>query len=249
MAKLSIQLWTVRDEAGKDFRNCIRSLAKSGYTAIEGGGTGGLAVADYLALMKETGVATMGAHTGIESLEGDKQQATLDLYTQIGAKFLALSLNSKEGTEDSWKKLGARLTAIGKACASRGITFQYHNHAHEFAKIEGKYIIDILLGEADPATVKSQLDIGWVTRAGENAITWMKKLGKRIGTIHLKDTTAAPDNQWTEVGTGVLPLADAVKTGNELGIEWYIIEQDTCARPTLESADISLANAKKAFGL
>ncbi len=249
MAKFSIQLWTVRDEAGKDFRNCIRSLAKSGYTAIEGGGTGGLSVPDYLALMKETGVATMGAHTGIDTLEGDKQQATLDLYTQLGAKFLALSLSSKEGTADSWKAYGERLTKIGRACKARGIQFQYHNHAHEFAKIDGKAPLEILLDASDPELVLSQLDIGWVTRAGENAVAWMKKLGKRIGTIHLKDTTAAPDNQWTEVGTGVLPLADVVKTGNELGIEWYIIEQDTCKIPTLESAAISLANAKKAFGI
>lgn len=249
MAKFSIQLWTVRDEAGKDFRNCIRQLAKSGYTAIEGGGTGGLSTADYLALMKETGVQTMGAHTGIDTLEGDKQAATLDLYVALGARYLALSLSSKEGTAESWKAYGARLTQIGKACKARGIQFQYHNHAHEFAKIDGKAPLEILLDACDPELVKSQLDIGWVTRAGENAVVWMKKLGKRIGTIHLKDTTAAPGNQWTEVGTGILPLAEVVTTGNALGIEWYIIEQDTCARPTLESAAISLANAKKAFGL
>ncbi len=249
MAKLSIQLYTIRDAMAKDYAGSFRALAKSGYTAVEGGGTGPLSTAEYKALMKELSIDCMGAHTGTESLEGDKQKATLDLYAELGVRFLALSYNIKDGTADGWKAFGERLTKIGKACQDRGITFQYHNHAHEFAKLDGKAILDILLDASDPAYVKSQLDIGWVTRAGENAIAWMKKLNSRIGTIHLKDTTAAPDNQWTEVGTGILPLADAVKTGNELGIEWFIIEQDTCKGPSLDAAALSLANAKKAFGI
>jgi len=249
MAKLSIQLYTIRDAMAKDYAGAFRALAKSGYTAVEGGGTGPLSTAEYKALMKELHIDCMGAHTGIDTLEGDKQKATLDLYAELGVRFLALSLSSKEGTADSWKAYGARLTKIGQACKAKGIQFQYHNHAHEFAKIGNEYPLEILLNASDPELVKSQLDIGWVTRAGENAITWMKKLNKRIGTIHLKDTTAAPDNQWTEVGTGILPLADVVKTGKELGLEWFIIEQDTCKGPSLDAAALSLANAKKAFGL
>ena len=76
----------------------------------------------------------------------------------------------------------------------------------------------------------------------------LRKLEGRIRTIHLKDTTAAPDAQGTEVGNGILPLGPAHKPAQALGVEWYVVEQDTCQRPPLESAAISYKKAREILG-
>jgi sugar phosphate isomerase/epimerase len=149
---------------------------------------------------------------------------------------------------ETWKQVAGPLNRLGKAARARGITLQYHNHAHEFVKYGDKYALEILLGETDPRWVRSQLDVGWVTRAGQDPVKWMKKLGKRIATIHLKDTTKGPKPQWTEVGTGVLPLKAVVAQGKKMKIPWFVVEQDTWDIPSTTSAAISYAHAKQVIG-
>jgi hypothetical protein len=45
-----------------------------------------------------------------------------------------------------------------------------------------------------------------------------------------------------------MPLAEVVVAAKEIGVEWAFVEQDWCARPSIESAEISYNNLKKALG-
>ena len=88
---------------------------------------------------------------------------------------------------------------------------------------------------------------GWVLAAGQDPVSWLKKMGReRLRTVHVKDCRRTPKLEWVEVGTGELDAKEVVKACNELGVEWGLVEQDTCARPPLESAAIS---AKYLLGL
>mgnify|MGYP001576058673 CR=1 FL=1 len=246
MAQLGIQLYTVRDAMAKDYTGTLREIARIGYPTIEGGGTGPLTVDAFNALMKELKLNPIGAHVGLDPLI-DKPAEALAVHKAIGTKYIALSASGKSA--DDYKKLGERLSRAGKNCLERGITLQYHNHAHEFQTFGGKLGLEIIYETADPKYVKAQIDVGWVQRAGADPVAWLKKMKGRIVTIHLKDTTDGADPQWTEVGTGVLPLAAVAKAAKEIGVEYYFIEQDTCARPSLESAAISFTNARTALAL
>ncbi len=245
MAQIGIQLYTVRDALENDYVGTLRQISKIGYEAIEFGGIGPLSVEDFKALLKELKLNPISAHTGWKAL-GRKREDTLSFYESIGVRFLALS--DRRDSAKGWKEAGQKLTAVGRAAQAHGITFQYHDHAHEFQKHNGKTGLDILLDASDPELVPIQLDVGWVQRAGEDPVAWLHKLKGRIRTIHMKDTTSAPDPVWTEVGTGVLPLKAVHQAAQAIGVEWYLVEQDTCARPTLESAAISYDNLKKVTG-
>ncbi len=248
MAKIGLQLWTVRDALEKDFTGTLRAVAKSGYDGIEGGGTGPLTPKAYLALVKDLGLENMGAHVGLGEFAGDKLERALDYHRKLGVRYLGYSHWEKQMPADTWKRIAEPMNRVGRAAAARGMIFQYHNHAHEFVKHGGKFALDIMLGETDPRWVRSQLDVGWVTRAGQNAVAWMRKLGKRIATIHLKDTTKGQKPAWTEVGAGALPLKGVVAEAKRLGIPWYVVEQDWWDIPSTTSAAISYANAKRAIG-
>lgn len=243
MANIALQLYTVRDDLQKDFVGTLKAVAKMGYAGIEGGGTGPLTVSDFKKLMQDLKLNPIGAHAGLNGLEGPRGELTLAMYAEIGTKFIAISEHKEDA--DGWRKLGKKMDEVGKAAKSKGITFQYHNHAHEFEKLGGEFALDILLGSAGRAYVGSQLDVGWVQRAGENPVAWLEKLGDRVKTVHIKDTTAGPKPEWTEVGNGIVDFKAVHSASQELGIDWYIVEQDTCARPPLESAAISLQNILK----
>jgi len=231
-----------------DFAGTIRRIAQMGYQGIEGGGTGPLTPRAYNALMKELKLENMGAHIGLEEFEGGKLERALDYHRRLGVKYLGYSHWEQHMDADTWKRIGAPMNRVGRAAKSHGMVFQYHNHAHEFARYGNRRAIEILLAESDPALVKSQLDVGWVLRAGQNPVVWMRKLGSRIATIHLKDATKGPKARWTEVGTGALPLKGVVAMAKKLRIPWYIVEQDDWQIPSLESAAISFWNAKRAIG-
>jgi len=261
MGRIALQLWTVRDALDRDFAGTIRKVAAAGYQGIEGGGTGPLSEKDYLALMRELKIANMGAHVGLEEFAGDKLERALDYHRRLGVKYLGYSHWEPRMNADTWKRIAAPMNRVGRAAKARGMVFQYHNHAHEFVKYGKRNALEILLAESDPAVVKSQLDLGWVVRAGEDAVAWMKKLGRRIATVHLKDTTVVPKAppgapksrahhkpQWTEVGTGILPLKGVVAMARKLKVPWYIVEQDSWTIPSVKSAAISYRNAKKAIG-
>jgi len=245
-----------------DFAGTIRRIAQMGYQGIEGGGTGPLTPRAYNALMKELKLENMGAHIGLEEFEGGKLERALDYHRRLGVKYLGYSHWERHMDADTWKRIGAPMNRVGRAAKSHGMVFQYHNHAHEFARYGNRRAIEILLAESDPALVKSQLDVGWVLRAGQNPVVWMRKLGSRIATIHLKDVAhavpkvprraprsrARHEPEWAEVGTGALPLRSVVAMAKKLRIPWYIVEQDDWQIPSLESAAISFWNAKRAIG-
>ena len=51
---------------------------------------------------------------------------------------------------------------IGKRCKQQGLSFGYHNHAHEFQKVEDKVMYDYMLEHTNPEYVFFQMDLYWV---------------------------------------------------------------------------------------
>jgi sugar phosphate isomerase/epimerase len=228
----------------KDFAGTLRQVAKIGYAGIEGGGTGPMNKDEFLKFMKEINLIPISSGGGVDAIEkkGDEMFANMKA---LGTKYMMVSSGCK--TAQEYKDLAVKLNACGTLANKYGIIFQYHNHAHEFEKFEGKTGFDMLVDGTDPALVKFQVDAGWVNWAGENPGATIRRLKGRIVTIHVKDHTKDPKD-FTEVGTGELPLADVVAAAKEIGVQWMFVEQDRWKIPSIESAEISFKNLKKAVG-
>ncbi len=232
----------------QDFVGALKQVAKIGYAGIEGGGTGPLSLADYKKLLKDLNLIPASAGAGVDALLGERSEEFATYCRELGIGLAMIGYFTCD-TAAGWKEFAGKLTQAGKVAKAAGVALQYHNHAHEFKKYDGKAALDIVFENVDREFVRPQLDVGWVKRAGEDPVAWMKKFADRkLRTIHVKDTTAPPDPKWVEVGNGILPLDAVLKTAKELGIEWYIVEQDDWQRPSLEAAAISFENLKKALG-
>jgi len=105
--------------------------------------------------------------------------------------------------------------------------------------------MDILWSNTDPAIVRSELDVYWVQHAAKDPAQYMQRLGRRIVSLHLKDMSEGPDQRFAPVGTGILDFPAILKMAATLGVQNYVVEQDsTYDVPPLDALRISFENLR-----
>jgi len=242
---ISLQMYTLRDDAQKDFLGTFRRVSEIGYAAVELAGHGGLSARDLKARLDDLHLKVSGAHAGLDALEGNIQQAIEDAntlgYTYVIVPYLAE--DRRQGV-DGYKKTAQTLNTLGETLRTFGLTLCYHNHDFEFRPLDnGQIGMDILLENTDPMLVKAEVDTYWVLHAGQDPVAFVKKYSGRVPLMHIKDRDPA-DGSFAEIGTGSLPLDALVAAASEIGTEYLVVEQDVCKRPPLESVAISYNNLK-----
>lgn len=242
---VALQLYTVRSETAKDFIGTLRDVARMGYAGVELAGTGSLRATELKAVLDDLNLARAGSHVGIDPLEKELGRA-IEFNLELGNPYMVCPgvPEARRSSADGYRALAASFDAIGAECRKHGLTFAYHNHHAEFQTFDGQYGLDILYGASDPDLVKAEVDTYWVQYAGEDPAAYIRRYPGRCPLIHLKDMADDADRSFAEVGEGILDF-DAIFAACEVGgARWYIVEQDTCKRPPLESARLSLENLK-----
>ncbi|MCC6485723.1 MAG: sugar phosphate isomerase/epimerase [Armatimonadetes bacterium] len=243
---IGLQMFTLRDEAGKDFAGTLKAVSEIGYDGVELAGDGGLSAKELKKLLDDLGLACAGAHEGLEKLE-TSLNAVVDFHKELNSKFIAIPFLGEERRKgaEGWKKTAGIMTEIGHKLREEGLQLCYHNHAFEFEKFDGQYALDILYENTDAEAVQAELDTYWVKYGGEDPIEYIEKLEHRVPLIHLKDMAATEDRTFAEVGEGTLDIQGIFNAAEKAHARWMIVEQDSCKRPPLESVKISLDNLKK----
>ncbi len=79
----------------------------------------------------------------------------------------------------------SRSNEMAARLAEHGIALYYHNHHIEFAKYDGKYILDIIRESAP--LMKFELDVHWIHRGGKDPVSVLKDYAGLVDLVHLKD--------------------------------------------------------------
>ena len=141
----------------------------------------------------------------------------------------------------------------GAASKRAGIQFAYHNHNFEFAPSDdagGKLPYDILLESCDPALVKMEMDLCWISAAGKDPLEYFRRYPGRFPMVHVKGLRKIPASGAAAPIDSVLP--DITDVGHEDAIDWkrifaqsraagiqhYFVEHDQPTQP-LESLKAS----------
>ena len=93
----------------------------------------------------------------------------------------AAAMRSHEGCD----AFCAQIDEQSRRFAGDGIQLHYHNHHIEFAKRDGRYLLDLLRQRAPK--VRFQIDVHWVQRGGEHPITPLRSYAGKVDLVHLKD--------------------------------------------------------------
>lgn len=241
---VGLQLYTLRNETAKDFRGTLTRVAEMGYQGVELAGNGGLSADEMLRVLEETGLKVYGSHVGLDQLERNLAEV-ISYHKKIGCEFLVCPWLPEDRRPDghSYRRLGRMLTELGRACADAGLQLCYHNHDFEFHLFDGAYGLDLLFAAADARFVQAELDLYWVKYAGLDPVEYLKRLKGRCPLVHLKDMAA--DGGFTEVGEGTQDWPGIFAAAEAAGVRYYVVEQDDCRYPPLESVRISLENLRR----
>ena len=118
---------------------------------------------------------------------------------------------------------------IGHKLTKYGMKFTYHNHHFEFAKIEGKTIMDYLIEGFDPQVTSFVLDTYWVQHGGYDVRKMIERLAGRVDILHLKDmgvSLSEKKSDITEIGNGNINFEDIIPLAEKTGVKDFVVEQD-----------------------
>ncbi|HEX73391.1 MAG TPA: sugar phosphate isomerase/epimerase [Candidatus Hydrogenedentes bacterium] len=244
MLPFALQLYSVRDHLERDSEGALAKVKAMGYDHVEIAGTSGKSADEYKAMLDRIGLNPISMHVGYDALTGNLDAVIADLRT-FGLHFAVVPWLGPPFCPDKagWIAAAEAMDAAGARLREEGIRLCYHNHAHEFERIDGEYILDLIFNHTKPENLASQLDTCWAHVGGANPLTMMQKYCGRVPLLHIKDYTGTRDAEgrvtFVEVGCGCMnwdPIFDAAAS---CGVEWLIVEQDESQGDSLESAAIS----------
>ena len=245
---IAAQIYTVREflKTPADIANSVRKLREIGYEAMECAGAGPIDAEEMKQISDGEGVAIISAHESLDELRTDVD-AIADRHLLWGCKNVAIGgIPGEERTAEGYANFAKVGNEIGRRLAEKGLTFSYHNHHMEFERFNGRLAMDIIYGEGDPQYLLAQLDVHWVQRGGGDPIEWIRKMKGREVLLHMKDMGVRDREPiFAEVGEGNINMRGCIEAAKECGIEWYIVEQDTCDRDPFESMKISFDNLRQ----
>lgn len=228
--RIGVQLYTVRTAMTADMAGTLAAVAKPGYREVEFAGYFGHAPAEVRTMLDDNGLTAPSTHLGLDDVRL-RFDSVAETAKVVGHRYLTVaSLDMRTiRTVDDWKRVADSFNEAGGRAKGAGLRFAYHNHAVEFAAVEGKVPMEILLGGTDPALVTFEMDLYWTYKAGFDPRTYFARFPGRFEMVHVKDSRGAPDHAMTEVGAGVMDWKGILGQHQQAGIKHYFVEHDNPA--------------------
>ncbi len=226
-----IQLYSVRDLAGKDLEAALKAVAEIGYKYVEFAGFFGNSAETVRTWLDKYGLTCTSTHSGWTELR-DNFEETVKYHKIIGNHNYIIP-GADLSSPEKLAEFVAFCNEYGPRLAKEGITLHYHNHAHEFAVGEdGVMIYSVLENCTD---IHLETDTYWLYVAKTNPVAVMDRLHDRISFIHVKDGTI--DGHGKPLGLGTAPVAEVVAKAKAYGMT-MIVESETCNPSGIEEARI-----------
>jgi sugar phosphate isomerase/epimerase len=237
MAKIGIQLYTVRDLTDDEtFKDTVTTLARMGFQGVEFAWKyGGMAPDELAAFLASLDLECCGLHVQLDELL-DPGHQVYEYALACRSPFITTSLCSRV---DEWADLIPQVEQAGRIAGAKGLCFTYHNHWQEFARVDGVYAQDLLRDGTSAEHVRFELDLGWICKGGEEPMAYWRTFAGRTPQIHLRDYDVAKQ-QVCDVGDGFIDVAAVKAQAAELGAEWLIYEQDRYPASPLESCRVCM---------
>ncbi|MDR2496884.1 MAG: sugar phosphate isomerase/epimerase [Tannerellaceae bacterium] len=237
---IGLQLYSLREMVKDDgIQKVVETVGKMGYKTVELAGYAdgklyNMAPTEFKKLLDDNGLRCTSSHLSTSYTKETEAEAFLywdkaiEAHNVLGAKYLIQPwLTVGEATPmDELKMYCDYFSLVGQKTAAASIAFGYHNHAHEFQKIDGKPILDIMLDTVSANHVLFELDVYWCIKGGADPVAYLKERSSQIRVIHIKDEK--------EIGASgeinFQPIFEQMKANNIK--DWYVeVEKYTNNNP------------------
>ena len=285
--RIGLQLFTVRDLTAKDYAGTLDSVAKLGYRMVQTTGSYGSFTPQQVHAWLESAKLVSPA-THVSPRMGPDFERTLEGYRLIGHEYTTVSFGPQgprrppadvtagqttqptqtqpRGTTlDSAKHTAEQLNAAGAITKKHGIKVIVHNHTEEFEPLSdsSQRPWDVLIAETDPSLVAMELDIGWASVAGQNALDLFRSAPGRFEVWHVKDIAnlssfdkSTPmqvrrrSAKIVALGEGEIDYKAIFAQAKLAGMKYFFVEQDSAPASgnSLNEAGKSYQNLAKILG-
>ena len=195
---IGLQLYSIGGDMSADAAQALRQISEMGYSTAETASYGdgkfyGRTPAEFRKMAEDLGIAVTGAHIARE-LDKNDMQGCMDWWKQacdaqaaVGGKTIVMPYFPVGSTLAELQDYCDYFNRVGEIANAAGLRFGYHNHSHEFNKIEGQVIEDYMIENTDPDKVFFELDVYWASKGGVNPSAYIQKYAGRFPLLHIKD--------------------------------------------------------------
>jgi sugar phosphate isomerase/epimerase len=245
IAKVGLQLYTVRDRMERDFEGTIAKVAAVGYKEVEFAGLYNHSPKDVRAILDKNGLTAVSSHVDYETVEKHWPE-TIEAAKIMGQTYIVCPgiPGAQQKQPDGYKRVVELFNTAGETSSKSGIMLAYHNHTWEFQpdpQLGGKRPFDFLLDSTDPKFCNIEMDIGWLTVAGQDPVSYFNRYPGRFPLVHVKDMSKLPkisadtdvsklphqEIEIADVGAGLIDWKKIFASADKAGIQHYFVEHDS----------------------
>jgi sugar phosphate isomerase/epimerase len=241
-AGVGLQLYSIRDAMDQDVPGSLQKVSDLGYKYLEMAGYSdgkfyGYAPAEFKKMAQDLGMEVLSSHTMVEA-EGitlDNAKIMADAHAELGVKYCVQPwVNEEDRNIETYKKMIGDWNEVGKIMKEAGIQFGYHNHNFEFLQMDGIIpYYDLFMKEMDPELITMEIDLYWVTKAGQDPVEMFNKYPGRFQLFHLKDMYEETEPYFdvikddiAPVGAGIIDFKRIMAAKETAGMKYFFVEDD-----------------------
>ncbi len=246
--RIGAQYYTIREtcQTLEDFDESCRKVCEIGYKIVQLSGIGNFDGADIKKILDKYGLTCVCTHRPGENFLNNIEKE-IEYHKTIGCKVCGIGClpgikwddtinNYKELAEDFIKKF----IPVRDKLKEHGLSLAYHNHSFEFEKYDGVYIFDMLQDAFGKDSFSFILDVYWLAFSGIDPAKFIREHKGEMICVHFKDLKIVQRIQkFAEVGNGNLDWDDIIAACDDAGVEYALVEQDTCDADPFDSLKIS----------
>src|SRR5690606_21492465 len=217
--EIGLQLYSLRNQFGKDVPGTLKVVEKFGIKQVELAGTYGKSNAEFKKMLDDHNLEVISVGADFDLLANDPQKA-VDFAKAFGAKYVTCFWIPHQGDDFTLADIEKAITVFntaGKLLKENGISLCYHPHGYEFRPYKDGTLFDHLITSMNPEYANFEMDVFWIKHPGQDPVALLKKYPNRFPLMHLKDRKpGTPGNQFgradvetnVTLGTGDVGIAE-----------------------------------------
>ena len=200
--RISVQLYTLRDQLSIDLPGTLAALHQAGYTRVEHAGFVGRTAAQFKAALDANHLWASSGHTAIpQPFNATTWAASLADARTLGSRYIVhpffgidFGTGTVTRTTAAWRAFAHDLNRAGRMARDAGVRLGYHNHNWDFFRLTddpSRSGHDVLAAETDPDLVHLEIDLFWAWRGGRDPVELIAQHRGRVRQFHVKDMNRA----------------------------------------------------------